>query len=269
MKRSATLALAASTALAAAGSVALSGPASAATSPAAPAAASAAPSATTDHSCTLPTYGAGSAYRPDLRGLRLRPHVDNPWFPLRPGTTLVFQGSKDGKRAVDVFVVSHHTKTVYGVRTRVVEDRLYLNGVLEEKTTDYYSQDRCGNVWYLGEDTATLDSRGRVTDREGTWHAGTSKAQPGVYVQADPQLGRRFRQEWAPGQAEDTYRALRRGETVTVPAGRYSGTLRTEETTSLEPGAVDNKLYARGVGTVVEMSVRGGAEVLKLVDVLR
>ena len=226
--------------------------------------------ATTHPRCTLPTYGAGTAYRPDLRGLRLRPHVDNPWFPLKPGTTWVYTGVKDGKQAIDVVQPSHATAIVDGVRARVVHDRLYLDGVLEERTTDYYAQDRCGNVWYLGEDTAQLDRKGRVLDRDGSWHAGVAGAQPGVFFQAQPEKGRRFRQEWAPGQAEDSFRAIRLGESVHVPYGTFGHALRTEETTALEPGIVDNKLYAPGVGMVAEMTVRGESpEVLRLVDVLR
>ena len=232
--------------------------------------ATSASAATTHHTCRLPAYGAGTAYRPDLHGLDLDAHVDNPWFPLRPGTTFVYTGVQDGKPAVDVVDVSRATKRIDGVRTRVVHDRLYLNGALVERTTDYYAQDRCDNVWYFGEDTADLDAHGRVESRDGTWHAGVGRGQPGVFIQARPEMQRRFRQEWSPGQAEDSYRAIRRDEGVTVPAGRFTHTLRTEETDGIEPGVVDNKLYARGVGQLVEVTVRGDdPEPLRLVDVLR
>jgi hypothetical protein len=55
---------------------------------------------------------------------------------------------------------------------------------------------------------------------------------------------------------------------ASVPYGKYSDALRTEETTRLEPAVVDNKLYAAGVGEVVEVSVKGPLEELRLVDVL-
>lgn len=87
-------------------------------------------------------------------------------------------------------------------------------------------------------------------------------------MQAHPQLGRRFRQEWYAGQAEDTYRAVDLSTRVTVPAGRFHHALRTEETTALEPGVVDNKYYVRGIGEVEEVTVKGGSEKLLLVDVL-
>jgi len=64
-------------------------------------------------------------------------HVDNPWYPLKPGTTYVYRGSKDGKPARDVVTVTHRTRLVGGVRCRVVHDRLFLRGRLAERTSDY------------------------------------------------------------------------------------------------------------------------------------
>jgi hypothetical protein len=182
---------------------------------------------------------------------------------------MIYSGTKDGERAVDVVTVSRRTRVIAGVRARVVVDRLLLSGVLEERTSDYYAQDRCGNVWYFGEDTAELDANGHVVDTSGSFHAGVHGAKAGVFMQAHPQLGRRFRQEWYAGQAEDTFRAVRFGAHVTVPYGTYRHALRTEETTALEPGVLDNKYYVKGIGEVVEVTVRGGSERLVLVDVLR
>src|SRR5436305_10830016 len=108
-------------------------------------------------------------------------HVTNPWFPLPPGTTWSYVGVKDGLRSRDHVVVAHTTATIDGVPCAVVEDKLYLAGKLRERTTDWYSQDAHGNVWYMGEDTAELDAHGRVTSREGTWQSGRDGAQAGIY----------------------------------------------------------------------------------------
>src|ERR1051326_3951524 len=113
-------------------------------------------------------------------------HVDNPWFPLRPGTTYVYRGVKDGKPARDVVTVTRERKTITGVPCVVVHDRLYLGGRLEERTSDWYSQDRAGNVWYFGEDTAELDAHGHVTSTEGRWQAGRGGAEAGIYLPAHP-----------------------------------------------------------------------------------
>jgi hypothetical protein len=219
--------------------------------------------------CPLPRFGPGSSYRPVIAPGRFGPHVDNPWFPLPPGVTYVYEGYDSGHRSIDVLAPSRRTKVVDGVRTRVVHDRLYTDGVLSERTSDYYAQDRCGNVWYFGEDTAELDERGNVVSREGSWHAGVAGAQPGVFMQVHPQLHRRFRQEWAPPSAEDQFSVISRGRSVSVPYGDFRHALRTRETTAVEPGVVDRKVYVRGVGEVVERSVRGGNDRLVLVDVLR
>src|SRR5437588_10905828 len=76
-------------------------------------------------------------------------HVDNPWFPLRPGTQYLYRGVKDGKPTRDVFTVTHRARTIQGVRCVAVRDYLYEKGHLAERTTDWYAQDRRGNVWYF------------------------------------------------------------------------------------------------------------------------
>src|SRR6202008_2597933 len=123
------------------------------------------------------------------------------------------------KSALNVVTVVNRTKRVDGVHSRVVEDRLYLDNVLRERTRDSYAQDRCGNVWYFGEDTAELDVHGRVVSTEGTFHAGVDGAQPGVFMQAVPDVGRDFRQEWYEGHAEDQYHVIKKAARVTVPYG--------------------------------------------------
>ena len=116
-------------------------------------------------------------------------HVTNPWFPLEPGTRWVYTGVKDGKRSRDVVIATHATKTIAGVPCVAVGDLLYLRGRLEERTTDWYSQDSKGNVWYFGENTAELDRHGQVTSTEGTWQTGVHGAKAGIFMPAD--LGRR------------------------------------------------------------------------------
>jgi len=95
-----------------------------------------------------------------------------------------------------------------GVTTRVIFDRLFLDGTLAERTYDYYAQDDDGNVWYFGEDTVKTDDQGNLTETSGSFRAGVDGAQPGVFMQAHPEIGRRFRQEWYKGQAEDQFKVV-------------------------------------------------------------
>jgi hypothetical protein len=196
-------------------------------------------------------------------------HVDNPWFPLAPGTTYVYRGVKDGKPARDVLTVTHRTAKIAGATCVVVHDRLYLKGRLSERTTDWYTQDRRGNVWYFGEDTAVLDASGRVTSTEGSWRAGVDKARPGIYMPARPRPGQSGVEEDLKGHAEDHFEVLSLRAAVAVPYTSSARALLTKEWTPLEPGVLDHKFYLRGVGTVLEQSVKGGTERLELVSVKR
>jgi hypothetical protein len=195
--------------------------------------------------------------------------VDNSWFPLRPGTVFVYTGMKDGQRARDVVTVTHRVATIDSAPCVVVKDRLYLNGKLEERTTDWYSQDSRGNVWYFGESTAELDAQGRVTSTEGTWRAARDGALPGIYMPARPVPGRTGRQEFYKGHAEDHFEVLGLHASVHVPYSSSSNALLTKEWTPLEPAVLDHKFYVRGIGTVLEQTVKGGDERLELVSVRR
>jgi hypothetical protein len=224
--------------------------------------------ATAAPSCPVPVFGPGHDYHPVIDPTSFSANVDNPLFPLTPGTTLVYTGTKDGMKALDLTTTTSRTAVIDGVTTRIVEDRLYLNNVLEERTSDYYAQDSCSNVWYFGEDTAELDKHGNVVSTEGSFHAGVDGAQPGVFMEAQPTVGRSFRQEWYAGHAEDTFAVVSLSSAVTVPAGSFPHALRTKETTALEPAVLDNKYYVEGIGEVEEVAVKGPREKLELVEVI-
>jgi hypothetical protein len=183
--------------------------------------------------------------------------VDNKWFPLPVGATWVYRGVKDGKRARDVVTVASEVQKIHGVPAAVVHDRLYLDGRLGERTTDWYTQDSDGNVWYFGEDTAELDRNGKVTSTEGTWRTGRDGAVPGIFMPAHPKVGASFRQEFYKGHAEDHFSIQALGVPVRVPYGSWPATMRTREWTPLEPGAIDAKYYVRGIGTVKEQAKNG------------
>ena len=217
-------------------------------------------------SSTKSRASSTTEYHTAINAADFSANVDNPWFPLQPGSVRVYTGTKDGKDARNVFTVTHRTKIVDGVTTRVVDDKLYLDGKLEEKTLDYYTQHKNGDVWYFGEDTATLDESGKVTSTDGTWHAGVDGAVPGVFMEADPVVGHSFRQEYLKGHAEDHFEVLDLSASVTVPYGTFHDALLTKEWTPLEPDVLDHKFYVRGIGQVREASVTGPKEITSLVD---
>jgi hypothetical protein len=191
--------------------------------------------------------------------------VDNQWFPLIPGTTFTYRGTKDGEPAVDVYAVTTRTKVVQGVRATVVHDVLTLSGRKAEETDDWYAQDKDGNVWYLGEATKELDENGKVVSTTGSWESGVDGARAGIYMPADPQVGMSFAQEFYAGQAEDHFVVLLRNVRVKVPFGSFSGALLTAEWTPLEPNVLGQKFYVRGIGQVMERSLIGESEKTELV----
>jgi hypothetical protein len=207
--------------------------------------------------------GCGSS-ESDPPARRYVARVDNPWFPLTPGTVLVYRGSEGNEKLRDVVTVTHRTKLIQGARCTVVEDRLYKDGALAERTTDWYAQDAAGNVWYFGEDTAELEN-GKVTSTEGTWRAGVDGAQAGIFMPAQPRVGRSYRQELYKGHAEDWFKVLSLTASIRVPFTNAARAMVTREWTPLEPGVVGRKYYVRGVGTVKEETVQGGTERLVLV----
>ena len=195
--------------------------------------------------------------------------VTNPWYPLKPGSVYVYRGVKDGQPSREVMTVTRRTKTIDGAPCVLVSDLLYLRGRLEERTTDFYTQDAKGNVWYFGENTAELDRQGHVKNRSGSWRAGVNGAKPGIFMFAHPRVGQSARQEYYKGQAEDHFQVLKLGQHVSVPFRSFRDALLTKEWTPLEPGVIDHKYYVRGVGTVLERTAKGPLERNELVSFRR
>lgn len=211
--------------------------------------------------------GAGPGWPATLRPGDFVARVDNPWFPLQPGSEYRYAGVKDRRMMVDVVRVTDRTKRILGVETTVVHDVVKLNGVPEEVTNDFYAQDRHGNVWYFGEATRELDEHGNTISTEGSFQAGMNGARAGVLIPGHPSVGLAARQEFLKGQAEDHFKVLDLNAEVSVPFVSSHHALRTREWTPLEPSVLDNKYYVRGIGTVREISVKGPAERLELVSV--
>ncbi len=148
-----------------------------------------------------------------------------------------------------------------------MHDQVFQNGILRERTTDWYAQTKAGTVWYFGEQTALLNRHGQVVSREGSFQSGRDGAEAGIFMTADPKVGQSFKQEDYPGQAEDQFTILDLSAHISVPMVGSDNALLTKETTVLEPGVLDHKYYIRDIGTVREVTVKGGNESLKLVSV--
>src|SRR5215210_5245541 len=128
--------------------------------------------------------------------------IDNPYWPMAPGSRWVYNEVEDGVEQRVVVTVTDRTKVIDGVETRVVHDVVSTHGVAVEKTFDWYAQDSAGNIWYFGEDTTEYE-HGRPASSAGSFEAGLDGAQPGVALPAEPTVGMAYREEYKQGEAED------------------------------------------------------------------
>lgn len=193
--------------------------------------------------------------------------VTNPYFPLEPGTTFIYEGESEGVPTRDVMTVTKDTKVILEVTTTVVHHLSYEDGVLIEDTFDWFAQDVDGNVWYFGEDTKELDENGNVISTEGSWEAGVNGAEPGIIMLADPKKGDKYQQENAPDIAQDMAQVIGFEDSLCVEYGCFEDVLVTKEWSPLEHGVVENKYYAQGVGFIYGTMVKGGDEQTELVRV--
>ncbi len=191
--------------------------------------------------------------------------VDNPYFPLAPGTKFLYRETSGGKTSENELTVLSETKVIQGVTCTVVHDVVRIGDAIREDTMDWYAQDKEGNVWYFGEATKEYFPHGRVST-EGSWEAGVEGGQAGIIMKANPAVGGPYRQEYRKGVAEDMGQIVAVGESVTVPQGTFTGCVKTKDWSLLEAGH-DFKWYAKGVGLV--RSESASKEIAVLVSVTR
>jgi hypothetical protein len=187
--------------------------------------------------------------------------IDNPYWPMRPGSRWVYRETdQEGARQRVVVTVLRRTKLIAnGIRARVVRDIVTEDGKPVEKTDDWYAQDKAGNIWYLGEATTEFEN-GKPVSTEGSFEAGVDGAEAGVIMPAKPRRGLKFRQEYYAGHAEDKGEIMSLREQAEVPFGHFRKVLMTKDTNPLEPKVLEFKFYARGVGPVLAVSVSGGSD---------
>jgi hypothetical protein len=189
----------------------------------------------------------------------------NSYFILEPGYQLVLE--KDGGKDRLIITVLSDTRIVDGVQTRIVEEYETEGSKVAEISRNYFAISRkTGDVYYLGEDVDTYKD-GKITGHGGSWLAGVNGARAGLMMPGKPAVGQRFYQEQAIAVAMDRCEILSTSETVTTPAGKFTNCLKVAESTPLEAGKPEYKLYAPGVGLLADEDFRlvryGKAEPLK------
>ena len=196
-------------------------------------------------------------YHPVIDPANFVSEITNPYFPLKPGTVFKFEGTRDGVARRDEMIVTGETKVILGVKCSVVRDVASSDTEIVEKTVDWYAQDKDGNVWYFGEDTAEY-SKGKVTSTAGTWMAGVDGALPGYIMKAKPAIDDGYRQEYRPGVAEDFAKVIKIDASAGGPSGKYENVVVTEDTDLLDKAKFEHKWFAPGVGPIGTDGMVGG-----------
>jgi len=215
---------------------------------------------------SAPSWARRGPYSPVIRPRNFVLTIDNPYFPLEPGTAFHYKGVSGEAVQTDDMVVTHQTKEVLGVICTVVRDTVSEHGRPIERTFDWYAQDKLGNVWYMGEESLELRN-GHFVRADDSWEGGVDGGKPGIIMPAHPTAGDVYRQEYyPPGGALDQARVLGAGASITVPDGAFERSLVTLEWSPVEP-QLEKKYYVAGIGEVQEHLVQGGRERFELVRV--
>ena len=205
-------------------------------------------------------------YEPKVDAKNFVAKVDNPLWPLEPGTAYHYKGVRGTTPQKDDELVLHRTRRILGIASTIVRDTVSEHGRAVERTLDYYAQDKQGNVWYLGEDSFELQ-HGHLARASDSWLSGVAGAKPGIIMPADPRPGDRYRQEYyPPGEALDEAHVLGFRAAPKVPYRAFKRALVTSEFSPLEP-QTEEKYYVRGVGEILERVVKGHHEEFQLVSV--
>ena len=206
----------------------------------------------------------GGIYDPDLDEDDFVEGVYHQYLPYTVGSEWIYQKMTDeGLEEITVTVLPG-TKEIDEIDCIIVQDVVTLDGELVEDTLDWYAQHEDGTVWYMGEIAKNYED-GELVDLDGSWIAGEDGGQPGVVMMATPVVGTTYRQELLLLEAEDAGTVLSVSESVDVAFGSFTDCLQTLDFTPLEPGHLEHKYYAPGVGLVLEVDPESG-ERLELIS---
>jgi hypothetical protein len=191
--------------------------------------------------------------------------IDNRFSPLAPGTEWVYEGSvtEEGERTPHrvEFTVTGLTKVINGVKTRVVWDRDFADGALEETELAFFAQDDDGTVWLFGEYPEEWEE-GEFVGAPDVWITCMATARGGIHMRADPQVGDAYVQGKVPTiEFFDVAEVTARGLRSCVPVDCFDHVLLTHESDPLDPaGGVQTKYYAPHVGLVRIGAIGGDAQ---------
>jgi hypothetical protein len=201
--------------------------------------------------------------------------ITNRYQPFQVGGTKLFTGEKEGQATAvaDLYLDATRTFRVGGadVATHILQETEFADGSLVEISRNFFAQADDGTLYYFGEIVDEYD-RGVVVSHDGSWLVGgptdptdptdtATASVPAVFMPANPAVGDRFKAEDLFPIVDETVEVKRVGVSVTVPAGRFTDSIRVLETTMLGPDR-ETKWYAPGVGVVRTRAKRERLELI-------
>ena len=180
--------------------------------------------------------------------------IDNEFFPLTPGTTLVLEGTEDGELINVTIDVTSDTEPVGTVNTVVVTETETIDGELAEISRNYYAQSDTGAVCYFGEAVDNYED-GVVANNDGSWRADDAGNAPGIIMPATPAVGDIYNNEAAPGVAEDMSEIIALGEAISTTGGDFTDTVSAEDCNPLDREEPELKVYAIDTGIVFDNGI--------------
>jgi hypothetical protein len=202
--------------------------------------------------------GGGSGVEGSGNVAAFRVGIDHPYFPLLPGRVWIYQGDDEGRARDETVRTLAELRPILGVACTALHQEVYLDGVLEEVTTEWFAQDLVGDVWKFGEESLELED-GEMVRTEDSWVAGEGGLRPWRSYLARPRVGDRL--VGPHGGGVDRYEYASLAETVVVPAGTFHDChLLVENPDDVEDS--DILLYGEGVGRVSEQNAGGRVDLL-------
>jgi hypothetical protein len=176
----------------------------------------------------------------------------NDYFVLDPGHQLLLQGG--GVRMQ--ITVLHETKLIDGVQTRVVEEREWAKGQLQEVSRNYYAFcEQTKDVLHFGEDVEVYEN-GKLVRNEGTWRAGSNGNRPGLVIPGSPRPGMKYYQEIAPGVTLNRGEVVSLNETCKTSAGTFERCMKVKGTSGMDQNKLEYKYYAPQIGLVRDQKLQ-------------
>jgi hypothetical protein len=196
-----------------------------------------------------------------------RDAVDNPWFPLTPGTVWTYRRDAESADLTVVAAVLPGHREIAGVATTGVRWQASREGRRVTVLVRWYAEDEAGNVWWFGQDVR----RGPVVDdlARRSWTAGEGGAEAGLVISAEPRVGDGYANVRAPHVVARRSTVVSLTATVSTPTDTYRDTVLTRDLSSLQPAQTTNSYFAHGIGLVAQQTIGATTSDLTLLRVTR